>query len=69
MVAIGIAVGIPASMLAARWVASLLFGVAPGDPVALVAAAMILTTVALVAGFLAAQRAANTDPLEALCYE
>jgi ABC-type antimicrobial peptide transport system permease subunit len=69
MVAIGIAVGIPASMLAARWVASQLFGVAPGDPVALVAAAMILTTVALVAGFLPARRAANTDPLEALCYE
>jgi predicted permease len=32
MVAIGIAVGIPASMLAARWVASQLFGVSPGAP-------------------------------------
>jgi ABC-type antimicrobial peptide transport system permease subunit len=69
MVAMGIAVGIPASMLAARWVASQLFGVAPGDPLALATAAMILTTVALVAGFLPARRAADTDPLEALRYE
>jgi len=69
MVAIGIAAGIPASMLAGHWVASQLFGVAPGDPVALAAAAMILTTVALLAGFLPARRAANTDPLEALRHE
>jgi predicted permease len=69
MVAIGIAAGIPASMLAARWVASQLFGVAPGDPVALAAAAMILTAVTLLAGFLPARRAANTDPLEALRHE
>jgi predicted permease len=69
MVAIGIAAGIPASTLAAHWVASQLFGVAPGDPIALAAAAMILTTVALLAGFLPARRAANTDPLEALRHE
>jgi len=69
MVAIGIAAGIPASILAAHWVASQLFGVAPGDPVALAAAAMILTTVALLAGFVPARRAANTDPLEALRHE
>jgi ABC-type lipoprotein release transport system permease subunit len=30
---------------------------------------MILTTVALLAGFLPARRAANTDPLEALRHE
>jgi ABC-type antimicrobial peptide transport system permease subunit len=69
MVAIGIAAGIPASILAAHWVRSQLFGIAPGDPVALAAAAMILTTVALLAGFLPARRAANTDPLEALRHE
>jgi len=69
MVAIGIAAGIPASMLAAHWAASQLFGVAPGDPVALAAAAVILTTVALLAGFLPARRAASTDPLEALRHE
>jgi predicted permease len=69
MVAIGIAIGVPSSVLAARWVASQLFGVAPGDPIALAAAGMILTAVALVAGVLPARRAATTDPLQALRYE
>jgi ABC-type antimicrobial peptide transport system permease subunit len=69
MVATGVAVGIPASLVAARWVASQLFGVAPGDPIALAVAAIILTTVALVAGVLPARRAATTDAIQALRYE
>ena len=69
VVAIGIAIGIPASLLLARWLASQRFGVAPSDLAALALAAIILIAVALVAGFLPARRAAQTDALEALRYE
>jgi ABC-type antimicrobial peptide transport system permease subunit len=43
-----------------------MFGLAPRDPVTLVAAIAVLLLVALVAGYLPARRAARIDPVVAL---
>jgi putative ABC transport system permease protein len=45
------------------------FGIDPADPFTLVAAAILFTTVALLACFIPARRAARTDPMEALRHE
>jgi ABC-type antimicrobial peptide transport system permease subunit len=69
LVAIGLFVGIPAAWGAAHLVSSQLFGLNPSDPVSLVTAAMLLTVVAMLAGYLPARRASRVNPLIALRYE
>ena len=63
---IGITVGILASVLVARLIASLLFQTAPTDPFAFAAMVILLGAVALLAGYLPARRASRIDPLVAL---
>ena len=65
-VLVGGAAGLVASLLATQLLRTLLFGVTPLDPVSLVAAPAILATVALVACYVPARRAAAVDPLVAL---
>src|SRR5262249_55837681 len=62
----GIAAGIVASPWAARFAASLLYGVGPGDPSTLVGACAVLVPVAAIAGWLPARRAARVDPADVL---
>ena len=57
MVGIGVAVGVPLAIALSRVVQSQLFDLSAHDPVALIAAAAILATVALVSGYLPARRA------------
>jgi ABC-type antimicrobial peptide transport system permease subunit len=52
--------------MASRLVASLLFRTAPTDPLTFVAMAILLGTVALLAGYLPARRASKIDPMVAL---
>ena len=66
LAAIGVALGTIVSSLAVRSAGSLLFGVTPRDPGTFVAMLVVLTTVALVAGYLPARRASRVDPMVAL---
>lgn len=66
LAAAGVLVGAGVSWLAARSVGSLLFGIAPRDPETFAGMAVVLTAVALVAGYLPARRASRVDPMIAL---
>jgi predicted permease len=69
LVAIGAALGTAAAAVAGRQIRSQLFGVAPGDSVAALAAALVLLTMTLAAGSLPARRASRIDPVVALRHE
>jgi predicted permease len=66
LVVVGAAIGIPAVLAAGRLVAHQLFGVPVADPSTMIAATGFLLTVAGVASYLPALRAARVDPTEAL---
>jgi ABC-type antimicrobial peptide transport system permease subunit len=69
LVAIGAGAGLLASLLIARLMASLLFGIGPADPLTFIAVVLFLAAVALVATWIPARSAARVDPLVALRYE
>jgi len=64
--AAAIALGVVASLLATRFVRSMLFGIAPSDPATLWGAAVLLMIVAVGASWIPARRAAGVQPMEAL---
>lgn len=64
--AVGVVAGIGGSLIMARWLAALLFGVTPGDPATLAATAGLLLLVAAAACYLPARRATRVDPMVAL---
>jgi predicted permease len=66
LVALGLAIGLPAALGCARLVSSQLFEVKPSDPWSIGSAAIILVATALTASFVPARRAALLDPLIAL---
>jgi predicted permease len=69
LVAIGIAIGIPAALIADRYITHMLYGLRGTDPLSLASATILLLIVALLAGFIPAQRASRVDPMVALRYE
>lgn len=69
LVTIGLAIGVPLSLASSRLLHSFLFGLKDTDPLSLFAVILLLGTVAAVAGFIPARRAAKVDPIVALRYE
>ena len=65
----GLAVGLPLAFYAARFLSSMLYGLAPHDPVTVCIAASILLCVTVAASILPAYRAASVDPMTALRYD
>jgi len=65
-VGIGAAIGLAATLVLGRFIASLLFGLDPIDPVTILAATAMLGAVAFAAAYWPARRAAKLDPLTAL---
>ena len=63
---LGLLIGVPVALAASPLVGSLLYGVAPTDPVAIIAASTVMLVVAIGAGLLPALRAARVDALVAL---
>ena len=63
---IGIAAGTIASFAVARLISSLLFQTAPSDAIAFAGTVILLTAVALLAGYLPARRASKIEPMIAL---
>ena len=68
-VAIGIAIGVAASLGVSQILRAILFGLDPADAYSFVGVSALLVLVALLSGWLPARRATEVDPLIALRYE
>ena len=64
--ALGIVLGLGAAVMLMRFLSTLLFGVAPTDPVTLLGAVVVMTGVAVAASWIPARRAAAVEPATAL---
>ena len=62
----GLAIGFALSLLAARALRSVLFGVSPTDPATYTGVVVVLAAASLMACWLPARRASRVDPMQAL---
>ena len=62
----GLGVGLPAALVASRYIERFLWGVAPHDPVILAGAALAVLAAVAAAGYAPASRASKIDPMAAL---
>ena len=69
MVLAGGLIGIIAALAAGRAARSILYRLEGHDPLAFAMAVLLLTAVALLAGWIPARRASNVDPMQALRYD
>ncbi len=69
LTAIGVGIGIIASLAVTRVLAGFLYETSTLDPVILVGVSVLLIAVAILACYLPARRAARVDPMVALRYD
>ena len=69
LLAIGLAVGVPAALGLGRYVSAQLYGIEPNDPFIAGTTVALLTIVSAAAGLIPAHRASRIDPILALRYE
>ena len=66
MAALGVVIGVGASLAITRLMSTLLFGLSATDPLTFVDVAVLLSLVALAASYIPAHRAMRVDPMTAL---
>jgi putative ABC transport system permease protein len=69
MAALGVVVGIGASLAITRLMSSLLFVISATDPLTFAGVALLVSLIALAASYIPARRAMRVDPVKALRYE
>ena len=66
---LGLVVGVPLTLASGGLLQSLLFGLAPRDPLTVCLASLGIVVVSLAASLVPARRAASVEPMRALRYE
>jgi ABC-type antimicrobial peptide transport system permease subunit len=66
LIGTGVGIGIGGSLALTRSIRTLLFEVAPGDPLTLAAVSLLLTVAGFLACYVPARRAMQVDPMLAL---
>jgi macrolide transport system ATP-binding/permease protein len=69
LAAVGLAISVPAALIASRLVKSFLFETQPNDPRTLALAGGVLLSAVILAGYVPARRASRIDPRAALRHE